>query len=71
MQTELPVVLMKNAGYDVDGAEILIFGHPCGGTLALLKYALLEKESSNPIHCLRIYITLYTLILAIIVIINS
>ncbi|SPJ86720.1 uncharacterized protein FTOL_11745 [Fusarium torulosum] len=35
-QTNLPELLLKDAGVDIDGSRIVTFGQSCGGTLALL-----------------------------------
>ncbi|KFY86576.1 hypothetical protein V500_07539 [Pseudogymnoascus sp. VKM F-4518 (FW-2643)] len=39
-QNTLPGLLKRDSGIDVDGTEIVVLGHSCGGTLALLTAGL-------------------------------
>lgn len=44
-QTNLPELLLKDAGVDIDGSRIVTFGHSCGGTLALLTVSTHRSNS--------------------------
>jgi acetyl esterase/lipase len=41
--SELPVLLEKDAGVHVDPERVVVFGHSCGGTLALLTVSILPS----------------------------
>jgi acetyl esterase/lipase len=44
-QTNLPELLLNDAGVDIDGSRIVTFGHSCGGTLALLTVSTQSSTS--------------------------